>query len=166
MIVSKKLKKFKNIKHIFFNRSGGVSQGVYKSLNCGIGSNDNKQNVLKNLKIVSKKIGCDRKKLILLNQTHSDKFKFIKKNYKFDQKRINADALMTNVKNTAISVLTADCAPIFLYDNKKKIIGAIHAGWRGAYKKILLKIIKYLLKTGSNLKNLYFIIGPSIHQKN
>ena len=49
---------------------------------------------------------------------------------------------------------------------KKKIIGAIHAGWRGAYKKILLKIIKYLLKTGSHSKNLYFIIGPSIHQKN
>ena len=166
MIVSKKLKKFINIKHIFFNRKGGISTGIYKSLNCGIGSHDKKKNVLKNLKIVSKKIGCEQKKLILLNQTHSNKFSFISKNYKFDKKRIKADALITNVKNVALSVLTADCAPIFFYDRKKKIIGAVHAGWRGAYKKILLKIIKYLLKKGSSLKDLYFVIGPSIAQKN
>ena len=76
MIVSKKLKTFKNIKHGFFNRRGGVSTGIYRSLNCGIGSNDKKENVLKNLKIVSKKIGCSKKRLILLNQTHSCKFKF------------------------------------------------------------------------------------------
>ena len=166
MIISKKLKKFANIKHIFFNKKGGVSTGVYSSLNCGIGSLDKKKNVLKNISIVSKKIGCKQKKLVLLNQTHSNKFSFINSKYKFDKKRIKADALITNVKNVAISVLTADCAPIFFYDSKKKIIGAVHAGWRGAYKKILLKIVKYLLKKGSSLKNLYFVIGPSIDQKN
>ena len=166
MIISKKLKKFANIKHIFFNKKGGVSTGVYSSLNCGIGSLDKKKNVLKNISIVSKKIGCKQKKLVLLNQTHSNKFSFINSKYKFDKKRIKADALITNVKNVAISVLTADCAPILFYDSKKKIIGAIHAGWRGAYKKILLKIVKYLLKKGSSLKNLYFVIGPSIDQKN
>ena len=68
MIVSKKLKKFDNIKHGFFNRKGGVSSGIYKSLNCGIGSLDKKKNVLKNLKIVSKKIGCSKRKLLLLHQ--------------------------------------------------------------------------------------------------
>ena len=153
MIISKKLKKFKNIKHGFFNRKGGVSSGIYKSLNCGIGSQDKKKNVLKNLKIVSKKIGCSQKKLVLLNQTHSNRFSFIGKNYKFNKKRIKSDALLTDNKNIAISVLTADCAPILFYDCKKKIIGAVHAGWRGAYKKIIAKIIKYLLKKGSNQKN-------------
>ena len=75
MIISKKLKKFSNIKHGFFDRKGGVSSGIYKSLNCGIGSHDKKKNVLKNLKIVTKKIGCSQKKLILLHQTHSNKFR-------------------------------------------------------------------------------------------
>ena len=87
MIVSKKLKKFINIKHIFFNRKGGISTGIYESLNCGIGSHDKKKNVLKNLKIVSKKIGCSKRKLLLLHQTHSNKFSFIDRNYKFDQKK-------------------------------------------------------------------------------
>ena len=166
MIVSNRLKKFDNIKHGFFNRKGGTSSGIYKSLNCGIGSYDKKKNVLKNLKIVSKKIGCSQKKLILLNQKHSNKFIFISKNYQFYKKKINADALITNVQKVAIGILTADCAPILFYDYEKKIIGAIHAGWRGAYKKILFKVIKYLLKKGSSLNNLYFVIGPSIDQKN
>ncbi len=166
MIVSRNLEKFKNIKHGFFNKKGGVSSGIYKSLNCGIGSNDKKNNVLKNLSIVSKKIGCSERKLVLLNQTHSSKFYFIDKNYKFNNKKIKADALITNIKNIAISILSADCAPILFYENKKKIIGAVHVGWRGAYKKILIKIIKYLKKKGCNLKNLHFVIGPSIAQKN
>ena len=166
MIISKKLKKFENINHAFFNRKGGVSSGIYKSLNCGIGSLDEKKNVLNNLKIVSKKIGCSQKKLVLLHQKHSNKFIFINKNYKFNKKRVNGDALITDVKNVAIGILTADCAPVLFYDREKKIIGAAHAGWKGAYKKILLKIIKYLLKNGSKLKNLYFVVGPSIAQKN
>jgi len=166
LIISKKLKKFKNIKHFFFNRNGGVSSGIYKSLNCGIGSNDKKKNILQNLRIVSKKIGCSQKKLVLLNQTHSSKFFFIGKNYKFNKKKIKADGLLTNTKNVAIGILTADCAPILFYDSKKKIIGAVHAGWKGAYKKIIFKIVKYLLKKGSDRKNLYFAIGPSISQKN
>ena len=88
MIKSKKLTKFQEIKHGFFNRKGGVSSGIYKSLNCGIGSQDKKKNVLKNLKIVSKKIGCSQKKLVLLNQTHSNRFSFIGKNYKFNKKKL------------------------------------------------------------------------------
>ena len=125
-----------------------------------------KKNVLENLKIVSNKIGCSEKKLVLLNQTHSNKFYYIGKNYKFNKKRIKADALITDLKNVAICILTADCAPILFYDIKKKIIGAVHAGWKGAYKKIHLKAIKYLLQKGSKLNDLYFAIGPSIAQKN
>ena len=81
MIKSKKLQKFKNINHGFFNSAGGVSSGIYKSLNCGIGSNDKRENIIKNLKIVSKKIGA-KKELILLNQQHSSKIYFVEKHLK------------------------------------------------------------------------------------
>ena len=166
MISSKKLKQFRDINHGFFNRSGGKSSGLYKSLNCGIGSSDVKKNVLKNLRIVSKTIGCSKKKLVLLNQIHSNKFNFIDKKNKFIKKKIKADALITNVKKVAIGILTADCAPIFIYDKKLKIISAIHAGWKGAYKGIINKVIKFLLKKGCQTKNLYAVIGPSIAEKN
>jgi len=88
LIISKKLKKFADIEHGFFNRNGGTSSGIYRSLNCGIGSLDNKKNVFKNLKIVCKKIGCSEKKLVLLNQIHSNKYSFIGNNKKFIKKKI------------------------------------------------------------------------------
>ena len=72
MFYSKKLKKFKNIRHGFFNRSGGFSKGIYKSLNCGLGSDDKKGVVKKNIDKVCKKIGCDKNNIILLNQVHSN----------------------------------------------------------------------------------------------
>ena len=166
MIKSKKLSKFHQINHFFFNRKGGKSKGIYKSLNCGIGSFDNKKNVLKNLKIVSKKIGCSSKKLILLKQMHSNKFFFIKKNYNFNKKRLKGDALITNVKKIGLCILTADCVPIFVYDKNKKIISAIHAGWKGAYKGIINKVIKFFIKKGSKIQNLTAVIGPSITDSN
>ena len=163
---SKKLSKFQEIKHGFFNKKGGKSEGIYKSLNCGIGSSDTKKNVRNNLKIVCKKINCSPRKLILLNQIHSNKFYFIKKNYKFKKKKLNGDALITDVKNVAIGVLTADCVPILIYDKNLKIISVIHAGWKGAYRGIIKKVIKFLIKNGSNAKDLIAVIGPSISQKN
>ncbi|SVB42566.1 uncharacterized protein METZ01_LOCUS195420 [marine metagenome] len=166
MIKSKKLSKFQEIKHGFFNKEGGKSEGIYKSLNCGIGSSDTKKNVRNNLKIVCKKINCSSKKLILLNQIHSNKFYFIDKNFKFNKKKLKGDALITNVKNIAIGVLTADCVPIFIYDKNLKIISVIHAGWKGAYRGIIKKVIKFLIKNGSNAKDLIAVIGPGISQKN
>ena len=163
MIYSKKLRQFKNISHSFFNSKGGYSTGIYKSLNCGFGSNDKKINVRKNLKIVSKKIGCKISNLAFLNQIHSNKFYFIKKKTK---KKLKGDGLITNKRGLAIAILTADCAPILFYDNKKKIIGAAHAGWKGAYKQISKKIIKIFEKKGSNKKDINAIIGPCISQKN
>ena len=166
MIKSKKLSKFKQINHGFFDKKGGKSTGIYKSLNCGIGSSDSKKNVLKNLKIVCKKINCSYKNLILLNQVHSNKFHFINKNYKFKKKKLNGDALITNVKKIALGVLVADCVPVLIYDKNLKIISAIHAGWKGAYKEIIKKVVKFFIKKGSNTKNLVAIIGPSISEKN
>ena len=162
MIKSKKLQKFKNINHGFFNSTGGISSGIYKSLNCGMGSNDKKKNVIGNLKIVSKKIGI-KKKLILLNQQHSNKIYLIKKTPK---KKLFGDGLITNKKHVGIGILTADCAPILFFEPKKNIIGVVHAGWKGAYKKIVKKMIKYFKKEGSKLNNIIAVIGPCISQNN
>ena len=165
MIKSKKLSKFQQINHGFFDKKGGKSTGIYKSLNCGIGSSDSKKNVLNNLKIVCKKINCSSKNLILLNQIHSSKFYFINKNYKFKKKKLNGDALITNVKKIALGVLVADCVPVLIYDKNLKIISVIHAGWKSVYKEIIKKVVKFLIKKGSNTKNLVAVIGPSISEK-
>ena len=87
MIVSRKLYKQKKISHGFFNRNGGKSLGIYKSLNCGLGSNDRKDRIKKNLKIVKNIIGKKSKDIFLLHQIHSDKFIFIGKNSKFKKKK-------------------------------------------------------------------------------
>ena len=165
MIKSKKLSKFQQINHGFFDKKGGKSTGIYKSLNCGIGSSDSKKNVLNNLKIVCKKINCSSKNLILLNQIHSSKFYFINKNYKFKKKKLNGDALITNIKKIALGVLVADCVPVLIYDKNLKIISAIHVGWKSVYKEIIKKVVKFLIKKGSNTKNLVAVIGPSISEK-
>ncbi len=165
MIKSKKLSKFQQINHGFFDKKGGKSTGIYKSLNCGVGSSDSKKNVLNNLKIVCKKINCSSKNLILLNQIHSSKFYFINKNYKFKKKKLNGDALITNIKKIALGVLVADCVPVLIYDKNLKIISAIHAGWKSVYKEIIKKVVKFFIKKGSNTKNLVAVIGPSISEK-
>ena len=163
MIKSKILNQFKNIEHGFFDRKGGISRGIYKSLNCGSGSFDKKINIKKNLNIVLNKIKYKKKNLILLNQMHSNKFYYLKKNPK---KRLKGDGILTNHKQLVLGILTADCAPILFYDSKKKIIGAAHVGWRGAYKRITKKIINFYLKNGSNLKDIHIVIGPCISQRN
>jgi hypothetical protein len=163
LIKSKILNQFKNIEHGFFNRKSGISRGIYKSLNCGPGSFDKKTNIKKNLNIVLNKIKYKKKNLILLNQMHSNKFYYLKKNPK---KRLKGDGILTNYRQLALGILTADCAPILFYDPKKKIIGAAHVGWRGAYKRITKKIINFYLKNGSSLKDIYIVIGPCISQRN
>ena len=165
MIQSKKLSKFKKINHGFFNRNNGISKGIYKSLNCGPGSKDKKKDIQKNLEIVRKKIGKNSKKIFLLNQIHSNKFVYIDENFTF-KKKIKADAVITNQKNIPIAILTADCVPLLLYDNKKSIIAAIHAGWKGAFKDIIDKVINFMLSKGCDRKNITVAIGPCISQKN
>ena len=165
MIKSKKLSKFKNVEHAFFNRLGGKSTGIFKSLNCGPGSSDNKKNVLNNLKIVCNKINTKPKKIILLNQIHSNKFYYISKNSKLNNK-FEGDALITDKKNLPIAVLTADCAPILIHDKEKKMIAAIHAGWRGAHNGIVTRVVNFMIKKGCSPKNITAAIGPCISINN
>ena len=166
MITSKKLLKQKKIRHGFFNRNGGKSNGIYKSLNCGIGSKDNEDKVKKNLKIVKNKISKKAKDIFLIHQVHSNKFIFINKYTKFYNKRIKADAIITDQEKLPIAVLTADCVPILLFDNNKKMIAAIHAGWKGAYKGIINKVINFMLKNGCKKNHITAAIGPCIKQNN
>ena len=166
MIKSKKLSKFNIVKHGFFNRLGGKSTGLYKSLNCGLGSSDKKSNIFKNLQIIKKKIKTKSKKIALLNQTHSNKFYFIDKSKKIKIDRFKGDALITNKRNIPIGVLTADCAPILLLDSKKKMIAAIHAGWKGAYKDIIKNVVNFMISKGCISKNITAAIGPCISFKN
>ena len=166
MYYSKKLLKYNSISHCFLNRKGGKSKGIYKGLNCGKGSFDNKKNINRNLKIACKKINSSYKKLILLNQIHSNKFYFLNKKNINNKNRKLGDAIITKERKVILGILTADCVPLLIYDKKLKIISAIHAGWKGAYKGIVKKVIKYLLKNGSESKNLIAAIGPCINQKN
>ena len=163
MYQSKIILKYNKISHGFFNRSGGFSKGIYKSLNCGVGSNDKKENINANLNKVCKKIGCKRKNLVLLKQVHSSKSHSI---IKLPKKKLKGDSLVTNKKKIALGILTADCAPIFLFDKKKNIIAAIHAGWKGAFKKILKSTVKKFLKKKSSIKDLIAVIGPCISINN
>ena len=105
-------------------------------------------------------------KIVLLNQIHSNKFYYLDKKSKPNLKKFIGDALVTNKSNTPIGVLTADCAPILIFDKKNKTIAAIHAGWKGAYKGIIKKVINFMIKKGSSTKDITAVIGPCISLKN
>jgi len=162
MFYSKNLNKFKKIKHCFFSRKNGFSKGLYKSLNCGIGSKDGKKNILKNINYISKKMFVKKNKLILMNQTHSSKVIEIKKNNY--NRKINSDAIITKVKGLALGVLTADCVPIIIYDFKNEIVGCIHAGWKGAFSGIIKNTVNKIKKLNSN-NQIFASIGPCIGHK-
>ena len=165
MIKSKKLSRIKDLKHGFFNSVGGKSKDIYKSLNCGPGSKDNKLDIKKNLQIVKKNISEKAKNIFLLRQFHSNKFIYIDNKYR-NKKKPKADAVITNQKHLPIAVLTADCAPILIYENKMKMVAAIHAGWRGAYKGIIKKVVKFMIKKGCSANNIVAAVGPCISIEN
>tara|TARA_Y100000590_G_scaffold470125_1_gene662142 strand:- start:24 stop:785 length:762 start_codon:yes stop_codon:yes gene_type:complete len=165
MFFSKKLIEFKNLSHCFFSRNNGVSKGLYESLNCGLGSNDNRKNVLKNLELVSEKMKCKSELLITLNQTHSNKVIFFN-NMDSIKNKLTGDAIVTKVKNVGISILTADCVPILLYDPKNSIIGCIHSGWKGALNGIIENTVQKFNELNSKNNDLIVAIGPCIKKEN
>ena len=165
MFFSKKLQKFKNLNHCFFSRKNGFSKGYYESLNCGLGSDDQRENVLKNLELVSKKIGCKKESLITLNQKHSDQVIYFK-NERSVKNKLTGDAMVSEVKNIGISILTADCAPVLFYDPNKKIIGCAHSGWKGALNGIIKNTVKKFNELNSNNNDLIAVVGPCINKDN
>ena len=163
MYYAKKLKKFKFINHCFFSKNGGFSEGIYRSLNCGRGSKDNKKNIKKHLSFVAKKMKINQKRLLLMHQTHSNKVLIINDKNK-NTNKFKCDAFLTKLKGFALGVVTADCVPVLLFDLKNKMIGCVHAGWKGASSGIIENTIKKFKKLGSNNK-IYAGVGPCIGRK-
>lgn len=140
-------------KHGFFTRDGGVSEGLYSSLNCGLGSDDNQESIIRNRLFVEAKLEAND--LVTPYQTHSDVTGIIAK-----LTEIEADALVTKEPGLAIGVVTADCVPILLEDRDNGVIGAAHAGWKGARFGIISSVIRAMHNLGAD--KITAAIGPCI----
>ena len=151
-----------SVKHGFFGREGGVSTGIYASLNAGTGSNDDAANVLENRRRIVEAFGVAADRLTGVHQIHSATAICI--TGPFDGERPHADALVTTTPGLAISVLTADCTPVLLADAEAGVIGAAHAGWRGALNGILGNTVWLMAEFGARPDRIAAAIGPCIHQ--
>ena len=152
------------VKHGFFTSLNGLSKKEFKSLNCSTSNNDDKKIVLKNRMIALKNLNLDKKKLILIKQTHSSRVIRINEN-NIDQS-LEADGIITSLNNIVLGILTADCAPIFIYDDKNKFVCNLHSGWKGSLNNISQQAIKLFDKYKIKRKNLTAIVGPCLGVKN
>lgn len=159
---SQKLKALYGISHGFFGKSGGVSKGIYDSLNCGPASLDSIDNVIENRWRAIHALGLQESKLFGLNQIHSSKVHII--TAKSSDDFHEGDALVTKVKGHALSVLSADCAPVLFADRKAGVIGAAHSGWKGAVSGIIESVVASMCEQGAKRANIRACIGPTIHQ--
>ncbi|HRW29935.1 MAG TPA: peptidoglycan editing factor PgeF, partial [Emcibacteraceae bacterium] len=141
-------------------RLGGVSTGIYHSLNCGTHSGDDGQNIAKNRLIASSTL-LPGAALAEIHQTHSNKVHI----FNGDIRTVDADAIVTNEKNVALSIVTADCAPVLFVDQFAAVIGAAHAGWKGARNGIIHNTIEAMCELGADRQNIVAAIGPCIAQK-
>ncbi|XDZ66164.1 peptidoglycan editing factor PgeF [Alphaproteobacteria bacterium LSUCC0684] len=149
------------IRHGFFTRHGGVSTGVYESLNGGLGSKDDATHVAANRSRAANAIGGSDDTLMGLYQIHSS---IALTACPGDDQRRDGDALVTSSKGLTLIILTADCVPIVFADAKNGVIGAAHAGWRGAVDGIVEETIKALLSLGAEAAQIRAAIGPAIQQ--
>lgn len=152
------------VRHGFFTRQGGVSSGVYTSLNCGPGSRDDAANVVENRARVAEILGAEPGHLVTVFQKHSADALVAEKPWKLD-KPPEADAIVTKKPGLAIGVLTADCAPVLFCDAEARVIGAAHAGWRGALSGIIEATVTAMGKLGAKSERLTAVIGPTISQE-
>ena len=157
-------KNLEEIDHCFFSKLGGVSTDKYFSLNCGKGSNDSNASVKRNLKFVADYYDLKINNIITLHQNHSNKAVIISDQ---NMKKYNLcfDGLVTNKKNIILGILTADCAPILFYDSYNMVVGACHAGWRGALTGIIENTLIKMKSIGSKIDNIRCAIGPCIGQE-
>jgi YfiH family protein len=166
VLTARNLSDMNTIAHGFFGRQGGVSQGLYASLNCGPGSNDERANVIENRRRVLERLaGSDAAKLVTLYQIHSPHAMIVTAPWELGEQP-HADAMATNVPGIALGILTADCAPVLLADNEAKIIGAAHAGWKGAAGGVIANAVKAMEDLGASRARIRAAIGPAISQKN
>lgn len=151
-----------DLRHGFFTRRGGASSGVFSGLNCGVGSSDQTEIVKINRARVAQAMGVAPDHLLGLHQVHSADV--ITATGPLAEKS-RADALVTATPGVALSVLTADCQPVLLADPVARVIGAAHAGWRGALDGILDATVDAMVGLGAVRDNIIAVIGPSISQR-
>lgn len=151
------------INHGFFTRRGGVSDGIYASLNCGYGSDDARDAVTENRARVATAMGVEAEAVLTVHQCHSDKARAVAAAWSPDRAP-EADAIVTDRPGIALSILTADCAPVLLVDSEAGVIGAAHAGWRGALHGILEAVVGTMQTLGARHERISAAIGPCIAQ--
>lgn len=159
-LISPNLTSLPHIRHGFFTRCGGVSEGIYASLNCGPGSGDTIENVMENRLLVQKTIGASA--LLTCHQYHSAAVMTVKAPWPW-QDAPKADAMVTKIPGIALGILTADCLPVLFADHAAGIIGAAHAGWKGALAGVLENTVVTMKRLGA--RDITAAIGPGISQK-
>jgi YfiH family protein len=152
----------KGVPHGFMGRRGGTSEGIYMSLNVGLGSQDDRPTVVENRRIATDAV-LPQGRLVTLSQVHSSNAVSVSAPFE-DARRPNADALVTNVRGLALGIITADCAPILLADVSANVIGAAHAGWRGAMGGIVEATVEKMEMLGAQRNRIVAAVGPCIAQ--
>ena len=156
--------KHREIKHGFFTRIGGVSSGIYAGLNMGYGSNDAMENITENRRRAMQDFGAEPDALCTLSQIHSAKVIRVEEKIHHNPAP-EADAMVTAMPGVVLGILTADCAPVLFADPVNKVIGAAHAGWKGAGLGITHETVMEMLKLGAETRYISAVIGPCIHQE-
>jgi YfiH family protein len=150
-----------HIRHGFFTREGGVSGGIFASLNCGYGSGDAREAVAENRDIVARALGRAGPELVTGFQVHGTDVATVETAWRpGDQPRI--DGMVTNRRGIVLGILTADCAPVLLADAAHGVIGAAHAGWKGAFAGIVEATIAAMERLGAERRRIRAAIGPCI----
>lgn len=152
------------ISHGFFTRAGGVSEGIYSGLNVGQGSSDNPEHIAENRRRVADVFGTGSGELATPHQIHSPDV--ISVSAPFSDERPRADGIVTATPNIAIGILTADCGPVLFADHDAGVIGAAHAGWKGALTGVLENTVLEMEKLGAKRDNTVAVLGPMISQQN
>ena len=163
MFCASTLESCDGIRHGFFTRRGGVSKGIYGSLNCGLGSGDDAENVRQNRALVAETLGVPHERLLTLYQIHSATAVIVDQPWNGDV--AEADALVTRTPGLAIGALTADCAPVLFCDPEARVIAAAHAGWRGALLGIVEATVASMEELGAKPERMVAVIGPTISQR-
>jgi hypothetical protein len=154
-----------SVRHGFFTREGGVSEGLYASLNCGYGSGDSPEAVATNRTRALAQLELPPDALATVNQQHTTDVVVVTDDWTADNPRPTADAMVSKRPGVALGILSADCAPVLLADPKAKVIGAAHAGWRGALNGILDNTVAAMVRLGAEPSRIIAAIGPCIAQR-
>jgi len=153
------------LRHGFFTRNGGVSEGLYGSLNIGLGSKDDPDRVIENRGRVADTLGVPRGNLVTPWQYHSNIALALERPWTADD-RPEADAVVTATPGLALGISTADCTPVLFADPQARVIGATHAGWRGALRGVLEATLNAMERLGAKRSRIVAVIGPTISQAN